>query len=136
MPAQAEADLSAEVLVPSPGRILHRRVSKHSTDSIRNRIQHRAAECSGGSGAGLAGGFLGSLLFRGMGYGSTGMGGGGGIGLLDILCSIGGVGLMVYRMFKRRQEGGSGGTFLRHGRRAFRKRLFQCQQSGSRPRRY
>ena len=63
-----------------------------------------------GLGAGLAGGFLGSLLFRGMGYGSTGMGGGGGIGLLDILV-IGGVGLMVYRMFKRRQEGGSGGLF-------------------------
>jgi predicted lipid-binding transport protein (Tim44 family) len=61
-----------------------------------------------GLGAGLAGGFLGSLLFRGMGYGSTGMSGGGGIGLLDILV-IGGVGLMIYRMVKRRQEGGSGG---------------------------
>lgn len=69
-----------------------------------------------GLGAGLAGGFLGSMLFRGMGYGSTGWGDGGGIGLLEIII-IGGIGFMIYRMYKRRKEGegGSGGMFSSEG---------------------
>jgi len=54
---------------------------------------------------GLAGGFLGSMLFGGMGgMGSGGLGGGGGVGLLDIVL-LGGLGYLAYRFFvKRRQE--------------------------------
>ena len=49
---------------------------------------------------GLAGGFLGSMLFGGLG----GMGGGGGFGLLPIIL-LGGLGYLAYRFFvKRRQE--------------------------------
>jgi predicted lipid-binding transport protein (Tim44 family) len=65
-------------------------------------------------GMGLAGGFLGSMLFRGLGYGSTGWGeGSGGVGPLEILI-IGGLGFMLYRMYKRRKEG-SGGSSLFSG---------------------
>jgi predicted lipid-binding transport protein (Tim44 family) len=49
---------------------------------------------------GLAGGFLGSMLFGGLG----GMGDGGGVGILDIVL-LGGLGYLGYRFFvKRRQE--------------------------------
>jgi len=49
---------------------------------------------------GLAGGFLGSMLFGGMG----GMGGGGGVGILEIIL-LGGLAYLGYRFFmKRRQE--------------------------------
>jgi len=69
-------------------------------------------------GMGLAGGFLGSMLFRGLGSGSTGWGeGSGGVGPLELIV-IGGLGLMLYRMYKRRREGsgrssvfGNGGLF-------------------------
>jgi predicted lipid-binding transport protein (Tim44 family) len=54
---------------------------------------------------GLAGGFLGSMLFGGLGgMGSGGLGGGGGFGMLDIVL-LGGLGYLAYRFFvKRRQE--------------------------------
>jgi len=54
---------------------------------------------------GLAGGFLGSMLFGGMGgMGSGGLGGDGGFGLLDIVL-LGGLAYLGYRFFmKRRQE--------------------------------
>jgi predicted lipid-binding transport protein (Tim44 family) len=46
----------------------------------------------------MAGGFLGSMLFRSLGWGAPmGMGGGGGIGLLEILL-IAGLGFMLFRM--------------------------------------
>jgi len=47
---------------------------------------------------GIAGGFLGSMLFRGMGYGNMGPGGGGGggFGLLEILV-LGGLIYLLYR---------------------------------------
>ncbi len=45
---------------------------------------------------GLAGGFLGNMLFGGRGYASAGGGGGGGIGLLDILL----IGFLVYLLMK------------------------------------
>ncbi len=63
-------------------------------------------------GMGLAGGFLGSMLFRGLGYGSTGWGeGSGGVGPLEILI-IGGLGFMLYRMYKRRKEGSGGSSIF------------------------
>jgi len=54
---------------------------------------------------GLAGGFLGSMLFGGLGgMGSGGLGGDGGFGLLDIIL-LGGLAYLGYRFFmKRRQE--------------------------------
>jgi len=54
---------------------------------------------------GLAGGFLGSMLFGGMGgLGGDGLGGGGGFGMLDIVL-LGGLAYLGYRFFmKRRQE--------------------------------
>jgi predicted lipid-binding transport protein (Tim44 family) len=96
--------------------------SRQSSQPTRDYSQPNAAQPGGGLlrglGAGIAGGFLGSMLFRGLGYGSTGLGGGGGgIGLLEILV-IGGLGFMLYRMYKKRKKGsgspslfGSGGLF-------------------------
>ena len=57
---------------------------------------------------GVAGGFLGSMLFRGMGNGGGGMPGTGGIGLFEILLILGG-GFFIYRMFSQRKEAGRGG---------------------------
>ena len=52
---------------------------------------------------GLAGGFLGSMLFGGMG-GTGGLGDGGGVGILEIIL-LGGLAYLGYRFFmKRRQE--------------------------------
>lgn len=56
-------------------------------------------------GAGLLGGFAGSMLFRGLfGGGAGGMGGmgGGGFGLLEILLLVG-VGYLAYRFFFKRR---------------------------------
>jgi predicted lipid-binding transport protein (Tim44 family) len=67
-------------------------------------------------GGGIAGGFIGSMLFRSLGLGGSGMGGGGGgIGLLEILI-IAGLGLVLFRMFKRRQESSGNPSFLRNDR--------------------
>lgn len=54
---------------------------------------------------GMAGGFLGSMLFRGMGFGSGGGygGGGGGMGILEILL-IAAVGFFIFRWFRNRQS--------------------------------
>jgi len=53
---------------------------------------------------GLAGGFLGSMLFGGMGGMGSGGLGEGGFGMLDIVL-LGGLGYLAYRFFmKRRQE--------------------------------
>ena len=58
----------------------------------------------GGFLRGLAGGFIGSMLFGRTGYGGDAGGGGGGIGLFEILL-LGGLGYLGYRYFvKRRQE--------------------------------
>lgn len=51
---------------------------------------------------GLAGGFLGGMLFRSLGFGG-GMGMGGGIGLFDILL-LAGIGYLIYRMVKKKRE--------------------------------
>jgi predicted lipid-binding transport protein (Tim44 family) len=53
---------------------------------------------------GLAGGFLGSMLFGGLGGMGSGGAGEGGFGMLDIVL-LGGLGYLAYRFFmKRRQE--------------------------------
>jgi hypothetical protein len=89
--------------------------SSPSSQPSRSYTQPYTSQPGGGLlrnlGMGMAGGFLGSMLFRGLGYGSTGWGGegGGGVGPLEILI-IGGLGLMLYRMYKRRKEG-SGSPF-------------------------
>jgi predicted lipid-binding transport protein (Tim44 family) len=61
-------------------------------------------------GMGMAGGFLGSMLFRGLGFGNSGLGEGqgGGIGLFEILL-LGGIGYMLFRFYKKRKQGSSGG---------------------------
>ncbi len=61
-------------------------------------------------GMGMAGGFLGSMLFRGLGFGNSGWGGGqgGGIGLFEILL-LGGIGYMLFRFYKKRKEGSGEG---------------------------
>ena len=56
---------------------------------------------------GIAGGFLGSMLFRGLGYGGggmgmPGMGGGGGIGLFEILV-FAALGFFLFRFFAHRR---------------------------------
>lgn len=63
---------------------------------------------------GVAGGFIGSMLFRSLGYGGSnagmpGYGGGsaGGIGLFEILL-LAGLGFVLYRMYARRQEATQG----------------------------
>lgn len=55
-------------------------------------------------GGGLLGGFLGGMLFRSLGFGAGGMGGGS-FGLFDIIL-IGGIGYLIYRMIKRRRQEG------------------------------
>lgn len=59
----------------------------------------------GGILGGIAGGLLGGMLFRSLGFGSMGGGGfgGSGIGLFEILL-IGGIGYMIYRMVKKKNE--------------------------------
>jgi predicted lipid-binding transport protein (Tim44 family) len=53
---------------------------------------------------GIAGGFLGSMLFRGLGFGAGGgWGGGGGIGLFEILL-LAVILYLVYRFMKKRRE--------------------------------
>ena len=52
---------------------------------------------------GIAGGLLGGMLFRSLGMAGTGMGGGGGIGLFEILL-LAGIGYMIYRYVKKRRE--------------------------------
>lgn len=54
-------------------------------------------------GAGLAGGLVGGMLFRGLGGGGAGygIGGGGGIGFLDIIL-LAGLIYLIYRLFKNR----------------------------------
>jgi len=56
---------------------------------------------------GLAGGFLGAMLFRGLGFGGMGgMGGGfggGGIGILEILL-LAGLGFVIYKMVKSKKQ--------------------------------
>jgi predicted lipid-binding transport protein (Tim44 family) len=56
----------------------------------------------GGLGGMLIGGFLGSMLFRGLGFGSTG-GIGGGIGFFEILI-FALLGYLIYRFIKSRRE--------------------------------
>jgi predicted lipid-binding transport protein (Tim44 family) len=58
---------------------------------------------------GLAGGMLGSMLFSsfaGAGHGGSSGGGGGGIGLFGILM-LAGIGYLIYRYFKKKQNGSS-----------------------------
>lgn len=52
---------------------------------------------------GLAGGFLGSLLFRSLGFGGFGGMGGGGVGLFEIILLAVAL-FLVYRFMKRRRE--------------------------------
>lgn len=54
---------------------------------------------------GLAGGFLGAMLFRSLGFGSMGgMGEGGGIGIIEILLLVG-LGFVIFKMVKSRKQG-------------------------------
>jgi predicted lipid-binding transport protein (Tim44 family) len=64
-----------------------------------------------GLAGGVAGGFLGNLLFGGRGY-ASGMGGtgGGGIGFLDILI-LGVLGYFAWRFFKRRRQMADAGAY-------------------------
>ena len=60
---------------------------------------------------GLAGGFLGSLLFRGLGFGGGGWGGsGGGIGLFEILL-LAALGFGIYWFVKKRRQRAVGGAY-------------------------
>jgi predicted lipid-binding transport protein (Tim44 family) len=56
-----------------------------------------------GLGGGILGGLIGGMLFRGFGFGGTGNGFGGGIGLFEILV-IGALLLGVYWFFRRRRQ--------------------------------
>ena len=63
-----------------------------------------------GLGGGILGGLIGGMLFRSLGFGATGPGSGGGVGLFDILL----LGLLVYGIFwfvrRRRQQALAGDT--------------------------
>ncbi|MDD2856850.1 MAG: TIM44-like domain-containing protein, partial [Desulfuromonadaceae bacterium] len=50
---------------------------------------------------GIAGGLLGGMLFRSLGFG--GMGGGGGIGMFEIIL-LAGIGYMIYSFLKKKRE--------------------------------
>jgi predicted lipid-binding transport protein (Tim44 family) len=60
---------------------------------------------------GIAGGFLGSMLFRGLGWGGQGDGtGGGGIGFMEIAL-IAVLLYLLYRFIKRRREAANAGAY-------------------------
>lgn len=59
---------------------------------------------------GMAGGFLGSMLFRGLGFGGMGGWGGGGIGLFEILL-LAFILYLVYRFVKKRREESAQGAY-------------------------
>jgi predicted lipid-binding transport protein (Tim44 family) len=59
---------------------------------------------------GMAGGFLGSMLFRGLGFGGFGGMGGGGIGLFEIVL-LAAVLFLLYRFIKRRREAAMSGAY-------------------------
>ena len=59
---------------------------------------------------GMAGGFLGSMLFRGLGFGGNGFGGGGGIGLFEIIL-LALILYLVYRFVKKRREQADAGAY-------------------------
>ena len=59
---------------------------------------------------GMAGGFLGSMLFRGLGFGGGGFGGGGGVGLFEIIL-LALILYLVYRFVKRRREQADAGAY-------------------------
>jgi predicted lipid-binding transport protein (Tim44 family) len=64
---------------------------------------------------GIAGGFLGSMLFRGLGIGGGwGGGGGGGIGLFEILL-LAVILYMVYRFVKKRRERAENAAYYQDG---------------------
>ncbi len=82
------------------------------TQPSRSPYQPGSSPYGGGGGffrgmmGGIAGGFLGSMLFRGLGFG----GGGGGIGLFEIIllaCVL----YLVYRFVKKRREQGDAGAY-------------------------
>jgi predicted lipid-binding transport protein (Tim44 family) len=72
-------------------------------DYSQSQSTFRKPSLLGTFGAGLAGGLLGGMLSRSLGYASPGFGGGGsgGIGLLEILL-IGGLLYFLYRFLSRR----------------------------------
>jgi predicted lipid-binding transport protein (Tim44 family) len=51
---------------------------------------------------GIAGGFIGSMLFRSIGYGGMGMPGGGGFGLIEILL-LAALGFFLFRFFTKKK---------------------------------
>lgn len=63
---------------------------------------------------GIAGGLIGGMLFRGLGFGGgygggmSGMGGGGGIGLFEIIL-LAGIGYLIYRFVKKNRETNNNG---------------------------
>jgi predicted lipid-binding transport protein (Tim44 family) len=65
---------------------------------------------------GLAGGFIGSMLFRNSGHANGGAGGGGGFGLLELLL-FAGIGYFIYKRYFARKLAGAGAG---HGMNAYR----------------
>ena len=69
---------------------------------------------AGGLLGGIAGGMLGGMLFRSLGMAGVGMGGGGGIGLFEIIL-LAGIGYLIYRFIKNRRAGGSSTPYVQGG---------------------
>lgn len=59
---------------------------------------------------GVAGGFLGSMLFRSLGFAGTGLPGGGGFGILEMLL-LGGLVFLVFRMIAARRTPSYGSAY-------------------------
>jgi len=59
---------------------------------------------------GLAGGMLGSMLFRGTGNAGSGAMGGGGMGLFEILL-LAGIGYLIYRFIKKKRADSASNTY-------------------------
>lgn len=55
---------------------------------------------------GIVGGMLGGMLFRSLGFAGSGMGGGGGIGLFEIVL-LAGIGYLIYRYVKKKRQDSS-----------------------------
>ena len=102
-PSQAIPPRQQATPAPAPGSVPQQ---QPSGGFMRNM--------AGGLLGGIAGGMLGGMLFRSLGMAGGGMGGGGGIGMFEILL-LAGIGYLIYRFIKNRRAADSSTPYTQGG---------------------
>lgn len=82
---------------PSPSR------QQTTSAPTPNTFQQPAGGFMRSMAGGIAGGMLGGMLFRSLGFAGTGGGMGGGIGFMEIAL-LAGIGYLIYRFIKKKQQ--------------------------------